>query len=525
VSQVWKEGLDAERDAYRHSLIDLGFTDDGKILRGPVPWRHGDREHTATIDVEITERFPFSPPRVRVVDAGAALEPTFHLEREDGALCLWTSDIPVETAPWHHAKELILKTAGWLAQTAAGWPDDDDRDLERYLETDGERMLVYDADRLEGRTGYFQTTGTLGNPAARVVDPLPWGKPNIRKMRSKGPRRREKHLTWFYDVGAVTKPIQSWEDLVSVIGDETSTLQELISADSVQFILLRYRRGDSEPATLALTTRLERTGTIRIYACESADTSITTRTLRAGVSDHGIGEKKVAVVGCGAVGSHVANLLFRAGVCHITLIDPEKLRPGNVIRHFADDRFVGMSKPLAVHGMLHTLGLDTSGIKSFSARVDSPEQAIEVISKHDLVIDATANARATALLVWASEQLDRPMVTTCVQREGGLARVDRFPIFPADETTTAESHLASTPVLGGGISRYEQGCGSPVSTTPPLAAVAAATLCARVALDELKMAQSLPATLVEVLAPQPDQPYDRIGIVTSRLTDRAEADV
>ncbi|WP_376771972.1 ThiF family adenylyltransferase [Thermocatellispora tengchongensis] len=74
---------------------------------------------------------------------------------------------------------------------------------------------------------------------------------------------------------------------------------------------------------------------IDVRSRESADTSPQTRQLRAGVTAEGLANAKIAVVGCGAVGSFAAGTLFRSGVRHLTLIDYERLRPGNVVGHLA----------------------------------------------------------------------------------------------------------------------------------------------------------------------------------------------
>jgi hypothetical protein len=140
--------------------------------------------------------------------------------------------------------------------------------------------------------------------------------------------------------------------------------------------------------------------------------------------------------------------------------------------------------------------------------VSTPAEAVGLLAGHDLVVDATANARATAMLGWAAEQTDRPMVSVCLQREGALARADRFPL------RGGEQHLDPVPLLPGPPLPRERGCGDPVSLTPPVAVLAAAELGCRLALDQLTGDRRLPATLLDVRAAQADPPYDRIGLLT-----------
>lgn len=498
-----KISLDQERDVFRAALVAAGFADDGEKLRGLVDWKHDGRTHTATVDVEVTERFPFAPPKVKVIDAGTTLEPTFHIECT-GELCLWGSDMPVDS--WQTPEKLFTKIAGWLEETARGWPGDEDADLERYLEQDDGHIILYNADAV-AKGGYFRTAGDRYG-IINVKEVLPWS-PNPTRMKNKGVRRREHHLAWVVDVGEVSNPIRNWFDLTQAVGHDCQTVVNLIEVGSIEFILVRYRRGERD-ATLALGVPGKVDGLPALRAYESADTSESTRTLRSGTSAASYAKKRVAIVGCGAIGSHIADLLFRSGVQYITLIDPERLRPGNIIRHLADNSLVGLPKTTAVKAELDSLGLDTTNVISSIGRVTDPEHALQLVRAHDLVIDATADARATELLCWATNELDKRMVSVCLQRNGAIARVDRFPLW--DD----EHHLEPISRLPGDTTKaYEKGCGSPVSTTPPLSVVKAAALGCQSALDELNMGQYLPATIIEVINPQPDSPYNQLGVITA----------
>ena len=56
--------------------------------------------------------------------------------------------------------------------------------------------------------------------------------------------------------------------------------------------------------------------------------------LRRGGINVDLRSKRVAVVGCGAIGSHVAQALAQSGVGTLRLVDDEKLECGNIHRHF-----------------------------------------------------------------------------------------------------------------------------------------------------------------------------------------------
>jgi len=61
-----------------------------------------------------------------------------------------------------------------------------------------------------------------------------------------------------------------------------------------------------------------------------------------------LAQKHVLVVGCGAVGGHVAIELARAGVGKLTLLDADILTPDNLFRHVLGQPFVDMGKALAL---------------------------------------------------------------------------------------------------------------------------------------------------------------------------------
>ena len=77
------------------------------------------------------------------------------------------------------------------------------------------------------------------------------------------------------------------------------------------------------------------------------------------------------------------------------MIDAERLRPGNVVRHLGGTNNVGEYKVLAVKKRLADTGFQTDHV---SARIESVTRltdAIDIVKTQNVVLDATANARAT----------------------------------------------------------------------------------------------------------------------------------
>lgn len=57
-----------------------------------------------------------------------------------------------------------------------------------------------------------------------------------------------------------------------------------------------------------------------------------------------LSNKRVAVIGCGAVGGYIAQELAGAGVGHLTLVDPDEFRADNLYRHVLGKSSIGKPK-------------------------------------------------------------------------------------------------------------------------------------------------------------------------------------
>lgn len=508
--------LDAEVARWRADFGAQHFSDDGRTLRGSIEWNGPAGPATALVEVEPGESFPFAPPAVRVLDPGADVEQTFHLEvaaegHQHGNLCLWDDEYTVDVAPWRDAKTVITRVRSWLEDTAEGWSSDDTCDLERYLPKDA-RMVLYDGETLKDLRASCVRVSGKGTSIVTITTEQ--GLQRYRRGR-RVPARKDRKLCWIGDLGQVDRPIGNWAALRHALGEHGHDVERKIRLGIVQFLLLEYRRGGNS-AVLALVVRpVPGTTGLKVAAAEAADISRTSRILRGGPASPALAERSVAIVGVGAVGSYVADLLFRSGIRKLTVFDFERMRPGNVVRHLADDLTVGMYKVHAVRSRLALRGLDASQINAVLGRISTSDQAYQIFQEHDVVVDATGSDRTTSLLTWMSMATDTPLVSVCLQRQGALARVDRYPL------RSGETHLPAVHDTNSGPILREPGCGQPVSPTPPSAVVCAAELATRFVLDELKDVPSLPSTLVDVRIPQDEPPYDRLGLATSRSQESA----
>lgn len=61
-----------------------------------------------------------------------------------------------------------------------------------------------------------------------------------------------------------------------------------------------------------------------------------------------LANRHIVVVGCGAVGSRIAELLALAGLGRLTLVDPDWLLPDNIFRHVLGGEWIGLNKAAAM---------------------------------------------------------------------------------------------------------------------------------------------------------------------------------
>lgn len=101
--------------------------------------------------------------------------------------------------------------------------------------------------------------------------------------------------------------------------------------------------------------------------------------------------KRVLLLGCGAVGGHVAWELARAGLDDITLLDPDTLEPHNTYRHVLGRRYWGYKKAQALKQEIRA-NLPFAHIRAVTETI---ERALIVGSitfgAYDLIISAMGN--------------------------------------------------------------------------------------------------------------------------------------
>lgn len=108
---------------------------------------------------------------------------------------------------------------------------------------------------------------------------------------------------------------------------------------------------------------------------------------------------KVAIIGCGALGTAQADLLVRAGVGQLTLIDRDVVEVSNLQRQTLfdeSDAAAGLPKAAAAQARLQRVNHAVE-IQARIADLD-PDHAEALLAGHDLLLDGTDNAETRYLV-------------------------------------------------------------------------------------------------------------------------------
>ncbi len=142
-------------------------------------------------------------------------------------------------------------------------------------------------------------------------------------------------------------------------------------------------------------------------------------------------EAKVAVVGCGSVGSKVAVHLARSGVGQFVLVDGDLLASGNLVRNELDWRAVGMHKSQALATRLQEVNADCNVLSRTTVlggqeSGESTSVTMGHVAGCDLIIDATADPAVFNLCASISRRAKKPICWAQVFGGGGGGIVVRL---------------------------------------------------------------------------------------------------
>ncbi len=122
--------------------------------------------------------------------------------------------------------------------------------------------------------------------------------------------------------------------------------------------------------------------------------------------------KRVAIWGCGAVGSHVAESVVRAGARTVELVDNKTVTPGLLVRQGFEDANIGRFKADALAERLKRIEPDLESVVSTDDLIPRITGS-DPISNMDLVIDCTASLAVRTALERALRDVNsRPAIAS-----------------------------------------------------------------------------------------------------------------
>ena len=166
-------------------------------------------------------------------------------------------------------------------------------------------------------------------------------------------------------------------------------------------------------------------------------------------------EAKILVVGCGGLGSPIAVYLGASGIGKLHLIDFDTVDISNLHRQvFYSLKDIGKFKSECLSNFIQQRAPFTE--VSFSSEAITKENAIELISEYDIIIDGTDSLPTKYLLNDACVILEKPLVygslykfdgyvsTFNLKQEDGSFSANLRDAFPDMNTTTANCEEAGT---------------------------------------------------------------------------------
>lgn len=490
--------------AFRDELIEAGFesSEGGRKWTGPIaePLRKFTDSDVMTIVFQ--DGWPFRHPELEV----PGMQGYEHVNLE-GWLCLWA---PGDTSQaWRTLEGWRDRIAEWSERQSGEFERRDaTMDAHMYFGTSGLDALAIaplgeiiaglnDGDSLSVSGRWSKQEGLLTITAGG-------GGGNVRGL-------------WLHRE-QIEAPPTSRERLEAVLTEaQLSRLNKVVAEVEKdkrkhrQFVVLSWERSEANALALLLN---QSAGGVRVRAMEFAPSDSATLQFRAGGRAIELADKKVVVFGAGSVGSQLAVLLAESGVGSLGLVDGERLRPGNVVRHAAPASQVGAFKVDAT-AMVIAEHAPWADVSKTTDSPWEPQELRRLIQDQDLVVNATGNAGFADQLALLCSLEGVPLVSAMLFRNGAVARVQRqangdtplaqridpkrYPEVPWDP----EEEIA-----------LEAGCSAPVNLALPSSVSACAARACEVVVDAL-LDRKLPDEIHEIYQPLADPPFDDAGRLTS----------
>lgn len=527
------------RRRFREALRDAGFSqteaDERKeCWRGNVTarWRDvatgEDRSKEHRVSVVLWPGFPFQQPSAFPEDSQNQLPQSRHaVPLPNGSLCLYGASYRPDTqrgwAAWRTGEEYLARLGELLSRIYSGEWDEADRppDLHTAFRQHpaGPSMIVIGGswspprDARSGRFGIWRKDATVALADRPVAGPAEVGtEPTddlalmflgfsqkrreavgswIRLEREPGPRKSLGALLKEIDRAARAPEGWALAECKRLIGSDAGGKRPVVLAlgypdssvaDGESWLFLEARPEDAgKPMRWREPQTLDRT---QLLGWETAAASRDALMRRTGPMARAVAGRTVVIFGVGAIGSAVAVLLARSGIEHLILVDSDRLRPGNIVRHVAALTEVGSPKTRAVKWQILSRTPNVE-VEEHGATWD-PGSVRRLVQRADVSVDATAEQPFNLLLNEICVGEGRTLVQAETARRAAIGRV-RVVRPGRDACILCHHALAGTPAYptvpaGDEGEFFDTGCGVPTVEAPAVDVEATANWAARAVL-------------------------------------------
>lgn len=500
----------------RQSLIDNGHTDSERMT------------------IIIRPSWPYLSPLLHVPGISA-----WHADQE--RLCIWHAEDSSQR--WATLDGIHERIDEWCQDAQGGFATTENaRNPEIYWQEEWERVAglvdieaLIGSDPRDGDQGEFhfaEAVSADGRPspivvfdldrgAFRVTSRLPMGVPNHRMVRGR----------WLYRA-SISRPPRTLSEFRSHLTDtQRDRLDRDLRTRPVVMYGLVWRNNAGLVATMLLSTADDaaaRVNRLVVLRPKGRDALL----LRAGGDARILQDRSVAILGVGAIGSHVAEQLARAGIGRLVLVDYDLIWPANLIRHAAPPGTpAGAAKTAQMRE--HLSLYPWVEIEVVDDVIWTPSGIRQVLASADLTVEATGHAGFAELAARIASSLGRPLVSAALFRGGAIARVRRQGL-EEDTPFVQRPHLDRYPEILPLEEEVEYvgtetGCLALVHNAPPVAVARAATLASEVVIDHLTGRHEHEDEVIEVMRVG-EAPFNQLGRVrtadlplTVDVTEAAQA--
>lgn len=460
-----------------------------------------------SMDIGIRSGWPFQSPVLFI--QGLA---TNH-SMLGGYVCMWLDDD--DSQQWMTLNGFYNRIKEWCSQAKDEWRGDEWLQQDAYLNFHPKisQVATFDWRALKISSGAWgESHGVMDERTGRVDI-----KPGVGRRVS-----NRLKVICFHAEELDGPPPRSLSEINRHLSrEQRKELKRALDSRrrTQEFIILFCWERDGVPNILPILTRVDTNKKAEGWAMFPGPNDDRNLILRAGPDASLLRERKATLFGAGALGGHVALVLAQSGVGVLDIVDADRLLPGNVARHIAGRRQVGLPKAEAVQSIVKERAPWTK-IRAYSESPMTPEEMRRRVANSDIAIDSTGNGAFTKALSFLAETDGKALVSGALHRGGAVGRVRRY-ASPGDWPIHQRHRMPEYPHIPTGnesaeFSSPETGCSAPVNNAPPASVAACASLIAQVAIDALTERFKHGDEVIDVYFPLDEPQFDRIGRIIPR---------